>query len=190
MFTWAAPLFDRYADRLSGENAATIAEWLGTAVGTGGDVLDVGGGTGALSVRLADALGARVTLLDPSPEMLAFVPEHRHVTPVVGVAERMPFESATFDAAIVSDAFHHFRDQEGAARETARVVRHGGTVVVLDLDPRPPAMRLLVLAERLLGEPGSFRTPEGMRAFMAERGIHGDCAMTQGASYRFLGTVE
>lgn len=190
LFAWAAPLFGRWADRWSDEDAAVIAGWLSGAVGTHGTVLDIGGGTGALAVRLADILGVRVTVLDPTPEMLAYVPEHHRVAAVVGVAERMPFESGTFDAAIVSDAFHHFRDQGGAVREMARVVRRGGTVVVLDLDPRPFAMRLIVLGERLVGEPGAFRTPEDMCDFMAAHGIHGDCERTKGSSYRFLGTVE
>jgi hypothetical protein len=33
-------------------------------------------------------------------------------------------------------------------------------------------------------------TPEQMCAFMAERGIPGQCTAEQGASYRFLGRVE
>ncbi len=102
----------------------------------------------------------------------------------------MPFEDSEFDALIVSDAFHHFRDQPGAVAEFARVVRAGGLVLVLELDPTGIAMRLIVLGEKLLGEPGAFFTPDAMCAFMAAHGIEGECARLRNADYRFLGTVK
>jgi ubiquinone/menaquinone biosynthesis C-methylase UbiE len=107
-----------------------------------------------------------------------------------GCAESMPFGDDMFDAVIVSDAFHHFRDQDGAVREMQRVVRFGGGVLVLELDPRGAVMSAVVLGERLLGEPGSFFAPEDLCAFMAQRGIDGTCEKQRGVSYRFLGTVR
>ncbi|MHB1476517.1 MAG: hypothetical protein ACYCXD_02955, partial [Coriobacteriia bacterium] len=77
-----------------------------------------------------------------------------------------------------------------AVAEFTRVVRDGGLVLVLDLDPRPFTMRLIQLGEMLLGEPGTFMTAEQMCAFMAQHDIHGECEPLRKANYRFLGTIE
>lgn len=190
-FNWAAPVFHRYADRWSPDDIGEISGWLAPYVGPLGHVVDIGGGTGALAAKLARAMDARVTVLDPTPEMLAYVPnDDTRLTAVLGSAEAMPFEDSSVDAVIVSDAFHHFRDQDGAAREMARVVRPGGGVVVVELDPTGFVMRAIVLGEKLLGEPGAFFTPEDMCVFWHQRGVVGKCTRTGGPGYRFVGTVE
>jgi demethylmenaquinone methyltransferase/2-methoxy-6-polyprenyl-1,4-benzoquinol methylase len=189
-FDWAAPLVRRYGDRFTAEDVATIADWLRAATAPGGAVLDVGGGAGQLAALLADALDAHVTVLDPTAKMLEHVPTGDRITAVAGSAEDIPLEDSAYDAIVVTDAFHHFRNQDAAVSEFARVVRPGGVVLVLDLDPRPLAMRVVALAERIAGEPGAFMTPEQMCAFMAAHGIPGECVAEQGASYRFLGTVK
>jgi ubiquinone/menaquinone biosynthesis C-methylase UbiE len=189
-FNWAAPMFGHFADRWSPDDIQTIAGWLRPSVSAGGALLDVGGGTGALAARLAVALDARVTVLDPAPEMLGYVPDDSPIVAVQGMAEAMPFATDSFDAIIVTDAFHHFRDQSGAVKEFARVVRGGGTVVVLEHDPRGFVMRAVVLGEKLLGEPGAFFSPDQLCAFMAEHGIAGTCEPLSGVSYRYTGTVE
>jgi demethylmenaquinone methyltransferase/2-methoxy-6-polyprenyl-1,4-benzoquinol methylase len=189
-FNWAAPFVRRFGDRFTADDAAVIADRLRPAVPEGGAVLDVGGGAGQLAALLADALGARITVLDPTPEMLDHVPSHPGVTAVLGVAERVPADDDSFDAVVVSDAFHHFRDQVGAVAEFARITRSGGLVLVLELDPRPLGMRLIVIGEKLLGEPGAFFTPDEMCAFMAAHGIDGECRPEKGADYSFLGVVR
>ncbi|MFU8891468.1 MAG: class I SAM-dependent methyltransferase [Anaerosomatales bacterium] len=187
-FNWAAPVFNRVADRWSPESVEDIAEWLRPYVPPRGRLIDVGGGTGALAVKLARALDAEVVVLDPTPEMIGYVPEDPSVRSLLGTAEQIPFAENWADAVLVSDAFHHFRDQPAAAAEFSRVVRPGGGVVVLELDPRPWFMRVIVAAEKLLGEPGAFFTPDGMCAFFAEHGIDGQCTPMKGPSYRFTGT--
>lgn len=189
-FNWAAPLFGRFADRWDDAGISQIRDWLRPYVEPGGTVLDVGGGTGALANRLSVALSARVTVLDPTPEMLAYLPDTERIVGIQGTAEAMPFNDGTFDAAITTDAFHHFRDQDAAVRELARVVRPGGGLVVVELDPRGVVMRTVAWGERLLGEPGAFLTEDEMCRFMSERGIQGDCARLKGPNYRFVGTVR
>lgn len=192
MFRWAAPLFGHFADRWSPETIDRIAGWLRPHLPgpcpAECRILDVGGGTGALAKRLHEALGAEVVVLDPSPEMLRYVPEHGAVRCVVGAAESMPFDDSSFDAVVVTDAFHHFRDQPAAVNEFARVVRPGGGVLIMDFDPSG-LMRIIVTAEKLLGEPGAFHTPDALCTFMAEHGINGECERLKGPSYRYLGTV-
>ncbi len=189
-FDWAAPWVRRYGDRFTAEDAGIIAGWLRPAVGPGGHVLDVGGGAGQLATLLSHELSARVTVLDPTAEMVAYVPVSERVAAVRGTAEAMPLPDDAFDAIVVTDAFHHFRDQGAAVAEFARVVRDGGLVLVLELDRRPFAMRLIALGERLVGEPATFMTPEELCAFMAAHGIEGECAALAKASYRFVGWVS
>lgn len=189
-FNWSAPLFGHFADRWDDTGIEQIRDWLLPFVTPNGSLLDVGGGTGALAKRLSAALASHVTVLDPTPEMLAYLPDTEDVTGVLGLAESMPFEDDRFDAVIVTDAFHHFRDQPAAVREFARVVRPGGGVIVLDLDPSGFVMRTVALGEKLLGEPGAFFTPAQMCTFMAGHGITGECTPTRGASYRFVGAVQ
>jgi ubiquinone/menaquinone biosynthesis C-methylase UbiE len=188
-FDWAAPLVRHWGDRWTEQDALQIGGWLRPVTASGGRILDVGGGSGQLSVLLAAALDAHVTVLDPTPDLVKHVPEHPNVVAVLGTAEEMPFPDSTFDALLASDAFHHFRDQDASVREFCRVVRPGGSVLLLELDPTGFSMRLIRFAERLVGEPGSFLTVEGMCSFMAERGIRGDCERIAGPNYRFLGTV-
>lgn len=188
-FNWSAPLFHRFSDRWDDQAVQRVSARLKPYVPVGGSLLDVGGGTGALARRLHDALDADVTVLDPTPEMIKYLPDTGPVRGVLGVAEAMPFDDASFDAIIVTDAFHHFRDQEGSVSEFARVVRPGGVVLVYELDPSGVLMRLVVLGERLLGEPGAFFTPEEMCSFMAKHGIAGDCSRENKIAYLYCGEV-
>jgi ubiquinone/menaquinone biosynthesis C-methylase UbiE len=189
-FNWAAPVFDRFADRWSPSHVEQVSGWLRPYVPEGGSLLDVGGGTGALAVKLREALRCEVTVLDPTPEMLRYIPDTEPVHAVVGSAESMPFVPDSFDGVVITDAFHHFRDQAGAVDEFARVVRPGGCVLIVDLDPEPWWMRVVVFGEKLLGEPGAFFTARDLCDFMATHGIKGECAPLKGASYRYLGIVE
>ena len=189
-FNWAAPAVRRFGDRFTERDAGTIAGWLRPAVAAGGRVLDVGGGAGQLAVLLSEELDAHVTVLDPTAEMVAHVPTTGRVAGVQGTAEAMPFDDDVFDAIVATDAFHHFRDQPRAVAEFRRVVRPGGVVLVMDLDRRPLAMRLIALGERLVGEPATFMTPDEMCAFMERHGISGECEALDKADYRFVGVVR
>ena len=188
-FNWSAPLMHRFGQRWTAEDAGVIAGWLEPHFTDGGQILDVGGGSGGLATRLADHTGRPVTVLDPTPELLARLPLRPDVTGVLGTAQKMPFSNDTFDVAVVTDAFHHFAEQGAAVREMRRVVRCGGGVLVLEIDPSG-WLRLLVWGEKLLGEPAAFMKPAEMCAFMSAHGIEGRCERTKGASYRFLGVVQ
>ena len=189
-FSWAAPMFHRSDKRWTEEDVAMIVGWLKPATGELRTFLDVGGGTGGLTTRLADRLGIPVTVLDPTPEMVRYIPENSGVTVVLGVAEKMPLPNASFDAVLICDALHHLRDQREALREIARVVRAGGAVLVLDLDAARRSTKVVGFVERLLGEPAAFLTPAELGTMMADCGIIGSCVGERGPSYHFLGTVD
>ncbi len=97
-------------------------------------VADIGCGDGSLA-RFMAREGARVTGIEPSERRLASA---RAAEPAgdedyhQGVAEDLPFEDGSLDAAIFFNALHHVpvEGQGRALEEAARVVRPGGLVYV------------------------------------------------------------
>jgi SAM-dependent methyltransferase len=93
-------------------------------------LLEVGCGTGALAARCAAELGCEVIALDSSEEMVAATRE-RGIEAMVGDVQRLPFDDATFDAAIAAWMLYHVPDRDGAIGELARVLRPGGRLVAI-----------------------------------------------------------
>lgn len=186
IFRWTAPICKLAGHRWSDDDFAVLAEHLRPFVPPGGVFADLGGGTGDLGVGLARTLQARVVVIDETPQMLRRGDPHPLVTQRLASAESLPFPDSYFDGLVCSDAFHHIRDQEAAAREIARVVRPGGAALLLELAPT----RTLVCLERLLGEPANFWSMEGLERFLAGCGINGDCIPMGPVSYLCLGVVQ
>lgn len=61
---------DRPSERRSAARTSVVWDAVRPAIEGAQDVLDIGGGTGGFAVRVAE-LGARVTVVDPSPDALA-----------------------------------------------------------------------------------------------------------------------
>lgn len=94
------------------------------------DVLDLGAGTGKLTVRLAER-GLTVTAVDPIPEMLEVLSRSLPSVPaLLGTAEDIPLPDNSVDAVLVAQAWHWF-DLERACSEVARVLRPGGRLGLL-----------------------------------------------------------
>jgi len=98
-------------------------------------VLEVGCGTGHW-LRLLCGTGTRVTGLDVSAQMLA---QARAQAPKAalaqGSAEHLPFASDSFDRVFCINAFHHFQDKVAFLTEAMRVLRPGGLMMTVGLDP-------------------------------------------------------
>jgi 2-polyprenyl-6-hydroxyphenyl methylase/3-demethylubiquinone-9 3-methyltransferase len=95
-------------------------------------VLDLGCGKGRFARALGDR-GAHVVGLDVSPAMLAGADEAGWDR-VRASACRLPFGPSSFDAAIAVEVFQHLAPGavDSACAEVRRVLRPGGTFVVVD----------------------------------------------------------
>ena len=190
LFDWATPIFVRAARRWTLDDARDFADMLEPFLTSGGRILDVGGGTGHLAALLAEATAHDVVVLDRSSRMLASAAAFPGVSAVQGDAVAMPFDAASFDAAIVVDALHHMDRQHVVAGELARVVRPGGGLVVADEDAGGRGVRLVAFVERLLGEPAAFLTAASAVRLFAEAGFDGAAQARGASSYVFIGARD
>ncbi len=107
-------------------------------------ILDIGCGTGTLTCDIAAALTdkarSRCTGLDAAEKMIAVAGRKAAGIPNIHfdavIAEHLPYESESFDAAVSTFFFHHihFALKKKVLTETARVLKPGGRFVVVDVD--------------------------------------------------------
>jgi ubiquinone/menaquinone biosynthesis C-methylase UbiE len=100
-------------------------------------ILDVGCGTGINILEAARVLGPcrRLVGVDLAPGMVAEARRKASIAGVpatfmVGDAERLELEDASFDLVICNSVYHWFPDRQRAVAELARVLRPGGQVLV------------------------------------------------------------
>jgi len=104
----------------------------------GKTVLDAGAGTGRISVRLHD-IGADVTALDISPEMLARLKsKNKSIKTMEGDLENMPFEDNFFDMVFSSLALVHLKKIEPFLDECYRVLKDNGKLILVNVHYRKP----------------------------------------------------
>lgn len=95
-------------------------------------ILSVGCGPAVIEKELQEK-GFDVTGLDVSKEALQGAPDS--IRKVVGSAERMEFESNSFDAIIYVASLQFISNYEKALREAARVLKPNGKLIVMLLNP-------------------------------------------------------
>jgi SAM-dependent methyltransferase len=113
-----------------GRYAEPLAEVFVAFAGVGGgdEVLDVGSGPGALTAFLL-SVGAQVAAIDPSPPFIDAIRERfPGVDARRGTAEELPYDAASFDAALAQLVVHFMPDPVIGLRQMARVTRPGGVV--------------------------------------------------------------
>ena len=100
-------------------------------------VLDAGVGTGAMSIALAQATAAPLSLhaLDLSPHMLrraGTTLREAGLEPVLhqGDVRSLPYDDGVFDIVLAAHVLEHLTDPMPALREMVRVLRPGGRLLV------------------------------------------------------------
>jgi ubiquinone/menaquinone biosynthesis C-methylase UbiE len=100
------------------------------------DILDVGSGTGVISLVLAD-MGHNITGLDIAEEMVKtardkFIQHGLSGNFIVGDAEKPPFEDSSFDIVINRHVVWSLLQPEKAMKEWKRVLKPGGKLIIID----------------------------------------------------------
>jgi SAM-dependent methyltransferase len=141
-----AAAYDEWFAPVSGRFAVNALRLLG--LGPGQRLLDVGAGTGALTLRAA-ATGVHVVAVDFAPGMVRLLRQRLSGTGLVAQVEQMDGQalgcaSASFDAACSMFGLIFFPDLAAGARELRRAVRPGGQVLIAAWDrngfPLPAAV--------------------------------------------------
>jgi ubiquinone/menaquinone biosynthesis C-methylase UbiE len=159
---WASGSYAAVAERLI-EEVPPQHLLRRAAVEPGMTVLDVATGTGNVAIRAAQ-LGARVTGLDLTPELLDRARERVAGTElaiewVEGDAEDLPFEDGSFDCVLSTFGVQFAPRHEVVARELVRVTRPGGTIGVVNWTPQGHLGRVLKTVGARMPKPPEYASP-------------------------------
>ncbi len=137
MTLWGRMFAFGYDRVMAGTEAAGLAERRRELLaGAHGDVLEVGGGTGA-NLPFYPGAVRTLTVIEPEPAMARRLePRLRGRTftgALVGTAaEELPFPDATFDVAVSTLVLCTVTDQPQALRELHRVLKPGGRLLFIE----------------------------------------------------------
>jgi ubiquinone/menaquinone biosynthesis C-methylase UbiE len=128
-------------DQFHGRGLEATAEVAGLMPARPGDhLLDIGSGLGGPARYVANRYGCRVTGIDLTPE---FCEVARHLTQIVGLAERvdfecgnalaMPFADGSFDGAYSMNVSMNIADKSAFYGEICRVLKPGAWLVLSEV---------------------------------------------------------
>jgi SAM-dependent methyltransferase len=139
--------------------------WLGLVRGR--TLLELGAGTGKLTAMLAPS-GVRVVAIEPVAAMReALARNVPNIQIVDGLAEELPLEADSIDAAVAAQAFHWF-DGDRVLHELSRVLRRDGRLALVwnvRDETVPWILRLTELMEPYRGDTPSHRSMRWKQAF-------------------------
>jgi ubiquinone/menaquinone biosynthesis C-methylase UbiE len=115
-----------------------LAEALARRLPAGSSVLEVAPGPGYLAIELARLGTYRIVGLDISKTFVQMAAENAEragvrVIFLHGNAAAMPFDPGSFDSLVCRAAFKNFAEPVRALNEMYRVLKPGGTALIIDL---------------------------------------------------------
>ena len=179
VFDRTAETYDRMNDYISLGTHRIAKRMMITASGVkpGDRVLDLAGGSGDVSIRFGPTTGSEglVVLADRSRAMMKVA--GRRMTSSAGCrrcvcvgadAHHLPFPDGVFDCVTIAFGVRNFTDIPAGLDAVRRVLKSGGSVIILDFSrPRNPLLRsafrlylsgVVPLAARILtGNEESYR---------------------------------
>lgn len=160
----AASGYDKKEGYLNSFEKGKVVEILGSLKDK--KVLDVGAGTGRLSLDLSSA-GAKVTALDVSEEMLKVLKRKNvRIETVVGDAESLPFEDNSFDVVTAAFLIVHLKDTASFFDEVYRVLKPGGKFLVTNINQKePPEVQTKTVVIKI---ESYYHRPESVREKLEE----------------------
>jgi MPBQ/MSBQ methyltransferase len=162
-YRFVSPVYDRWVNPLFWTPELRSAALRLARLDDGGlRTLDVGAGTGFSTVGIVERVEPEaVTMLDQSRDQLRRAeakPEISGCRKLVGDAEALPFADDSFDRYVSCGSIEYWPDPARAIAEAHRVVRPGGTVLVVGpLSPRRRLARLVADAWMLFPTEAQYR---------------------------------
>lgn len=146
-------------------------------------VIEVGAGTGQLSLDLAQDGAEEVVGIDISAAMLEAA-EYQRLSHTSDTAERVsfrlasanaiPFADARFDAAIMHTLLHHSQKPAAILQEVARILKSSGTLLLAELIGSDDAVKRATynaIEERRSPAHAQVRTVEQLRKLITGAGL-------------------
>lgn len=100
-------------------------------------ILDVGAGKGAVAALVQQTGAGEVVALEPSKKRIALIQgTYPNLKACRASSEAIPYDDGFFDKVYSTVAVHHFPDQVKSLGEMARVLRPGGTLLIVEISPR------------------------------------------------------
>jgi demethylmenaquinone methyltransferase/2-methoxy-6-polyprenyl-1,4-benzoquinol methylase len=154
MFNRSAPYYDWVNRLFSLGSGAWYRRFCLRQAGLrpGMQVVDIAVGTGLLAREAVTITGDRAAVIgvDVSEAMLAIAQQTLGIGLIQGAAEALPLAADIADFVTMGYALRHVADIEAAFREAMRVLRPGGTILLIEISA--PARRLTrVLASAYIG---------------------------------------
>ena len=122
----------------------------------GGDVLDVGCGSGQFTSILVNSLASfnSITGIDVDEEVLKNARESfpgKDIVFQTASSHNLPFNDNSFDMAVISKALHHLENPERGLNEMYRVLKPGGLfLLIVDIHAKPTTTEPQTLAWNLI----------------------------------------
>lgn len=170
-YNLASGVYDKKEAYLNSFEKDKVREILGDVAGK--KILDVGAGTGRLSVLLSKK-GADVTALDLSEEMLKVLSKkNRKIKTSVGDAESLPFTENSFDIVVSAFLIVHLKEPRYFFDEAYRVLKDGGHLLVTNINQKePPVVKTKagdIIIESFYHRPEKIREELENLAFSIEK---------------------
>ncbi|WP_375207076.1 class I SAM-dependent methyltransferase [Hyphococcus sp.] len=148
-----------------------FAEEMAALAKPGDRCLDLACGTGAVSRKLAERFGERITInaVDIAPPMLEVAKKQSSACSIdyqIAAADDLPFTDDSFDILFCQQGFQFFPDKEKAMAEIRRVLKPGGRAAISVWRPAEEASPVFAAFEKAVGRHlGNDLLPLGPFAF-------------------------
>jgi ubiquinone/menaquinone biosynthesis C-methylase UbiE len=146
-------------DRVAGLKIDYLISSLGLKPGT--VVADIGAGPGVLTVPIAKAVApGKVYAVEIEQEFLDHIRDKAreagaaNVVPVLGAVVDPKLPARDADVVLFHDVLHHIQDRAGYLKATARYVKPGGRIAIVELPPdgsHKDAPELVVTKDQVKG---------------------------------------
>jgi len=133
-------------------------------------VADIGAGPGVISLPMAKAVApnGRVYAVDIDQAFIDHITmrakerDIANVKPILGQATDPGLPAADVDVALFHDVLHHIKDRAEYLKNTAKYVKPGGRIAIVELDPKTGSHR---------GEPELQITKDQAKTWLAADGF-------------------